>query len=450
MITLHPDRGLQRRVWAALLAVTVMPFSWAADEPLVDAPYVIDLATALRLAGAQNVDVQLARNAVEEARASYTSALGSFIPSIVPTATYLRHSGVSQAVNGSIVGGSKEATSTGAGLVLQLPVGEAAFAALQGRRLVAAADAAAESQLQNSSLTAATRYFELVRARAQVAAVSQAAEVSQDYQRQLTEAVRIGIAFKGDLLRVETQSQRLQLDLARARQQQALASAALAQALHLDPLVRLEPAEAEPVPLALADLNTDAQALLRSALEQRPEIAQSRALIEAAEEGRRGAVWGPLVPTLSAQAGLGHLNGNPLGTPQAGGRADDVVFGLSWKIGPGGIFDIGRMRTSGFKVRAAVLADEKLRESVSREVADGHTRVTSLFEQVRIARLNVTAAEETLRLTRERKELGVGTVLEDIQAQQELVRARSELIASVTELNQEQYGLLRATGSTLR
>ena len=32
----------------------------------------------------------------------------------------------------------------------------------------------------------------------------------------------------------------------------------------------------------------------------------------------------------------------------------------------------------------------------------------------RDARLNVTAAEDTLRLTRGRKQLGVGTVLEDI------------------------------------
>jgi outer membrane protein TolC len=41
-------------------------------------------------------------------------------------------------------------------------------------------------------------------------------------------------------------------------------------------------------------------------------------------------------------------------------------------------------------------------------------------------------------------------VLEDIQAQQELVRARSDYIGSVTELNQEQYGLMRAIGSALR
>jgi outer membrane protein TolC len=77
-------------------------------------------------------------------------------------------------------------------------------------------------------------------------------------------------------------------------------------------------------------------------------------------------------------------------------------------------------------------------------------RVQSLFDQLRVARLNLTSAEETLRLTRHRKELGVGVVLEDIQAQQELLKARSDLVTIVTELNQQQYALLHSVGASLR
>jgi len=77
-------------------------------------------------------------------------------------------------------------------------------------------------------------------------------------------------------------------------------------------------------------------------------------------------------------------------------------------------------------------------------------RVQSLFEQLRVARLNVSSAEETLRLTRHRKELGVGVVLEDIQAQQELLKARSDYVVIVTQLNQQQYELMRSVGAPLR
>ena len=70
-------------------------------------PYPIDLATTLRLAGAQNLDVQLARNAVDQAHASYASALESFLPSIVPSARYLHHSGRVQAVDGTVIDATK-------------------------------------------------------------------------------------------------------------------------------------------------------------------------------------------------------------------------------------------------------------------------------------------------------------------------------------------------------
>lgn len=420
-----------------------------ATEPPANT-YAVDLPTVLRLAGAQNLDVQLARNAVEDARGSYDSAIEKFLPSLVPSANYLRHSGRAQAVDGTLVDVTKHSDTTGIAATAQVVVGDAIFSALQGRQLLTAANAAATTQERDSTVAAAQQYFELVRTRALLDVVSQALSVSQNYQEQLNEAVRIGIAFRGDALRVETQTQRLQLDLTRAKQQQRLAAAKLVQTLNLDPIVELTPAESEPVPLALVDLGATTQVLVQTALDNRSELKQSKALMTAAEQARRGAIYGPLLPTLGAQAFAGNLNGGPGDTNVNGGSTRDYAVGLSWKIGPGGLLDWGRIKSSNAKLTAAELSDEKLRNEISRQVVDAQTRVQSLFEQLRIARLNTTAAAETLRLTRERKELGVGTVLEDIQAQQELVKARTEYVGIVTELNQEQYGLLRTTGAALR
>ena len=262
-------------------------------------------------------------------------------------------------------------------------------------------------------------------------------------------AVRIGIAFKGDAFRVQTQTQRLQLDLTRAKQQQRLAGARLVRTLHLQPLVELTPAEREPVPLALADLNTSPQELIRTALENRPELARSTAPTAAAEESRRGAVYGPLLSTIGAQAFNGQSNGGPGHTWANGGPRADYTVALSWKIGPGGLFDFGRIRASGAKLTGAQLSDERLRDRIAREVVEGYTRVQSLLGQLRVARFNLNAAEETLRLTRGRKQLGVGVLLEDIQAQQELLKARGDLVTIVTELNQQQYALLHSVGVSL-
>jgi outer membrane protein TolC len=412
--------------------------------------YPIDLPTTLQLAGAQNLDVRLARTAVEEARANYVSALEKFLPAVTPSASYLRHSGRVQAVDGTILDVTKRSETSGVGLSAQIPVGEAIFAALLSRQLLAAADAAATSRERDSTILAAQQYFELVRARATADVLEEGKRVSQNYLQQLQEAVRIGIAFKGDALRVETQTQRLELDLARTKQQQRLAAARLVQTLHLDPLVEIVPADPEPVPLALSDLSATPHALLQSALDNRPELAQSEALIAAANQQRRGVLFGPWLPTISLQTFRGDLHGGPGDIDMNAGVTRDRAVLLSWKIGPGGLFDWGRIRASNSKLLIAQLSDEKLRDEISRQVIEGHARVQSLFEQVRLAKSSMKSAAETLRMTRERKELGVGTVLEDIQAQQELIRARSDHVASVTELNQEQYALLRAIGSAAR
>jgi outer membrane protein TolC len=420
------------------------------SNPSPGNPYPIDLPTTLQLAGARNLDVRLARTAVEEARANYLTALERFLPAVAPSASYLRHSGRTQAVDGSILEVTKRSEASGVGLSAQIPVGEAIFSALQSRQLLKAADAAATSRERDGTVLAAQQYFELVRARALADVLEEGLRVSQNYLAQLHEAVRIGIAFRGDALRVETQTQRLELDLARAKQQQRLAAARLVQTLHLDPLVEIVPADREPVPLALSDLNAAPHALLQSALDNRPELEQSKAFIAAASQQRRGVLYGPLLPTVSLQTFNGDLHGGPEDTDMNPGVTRDRAVFLSWKIGPGGLFDWGRMKASNSKLLIAQVADEKLRDEIARQVVESHARVQSLFEQVRLARNCIKSAAETLRMTRERKELGVGTVLEDIQAQQELIRARSDQVASVTELNQEQYALLRAIGSVSR
>jgi outer membrane protein TolC len=421
----------------------------AAQSAAADSTYPIDLATVLRLAGAQNLDVQLARNAVDEAHANYTSAVERFLPALVPSATYLRHTGQDQAFNGPVVDVPKNSETVGASLTAQIPVGDAIFSALQAHQLIGAADAGATAQERDSGLVAAQQYFALVSARALVDVVTRALSISQDYEGQLNEAVRIGIAFKGDALRVQTQTQRLQLDLTRAQQQQRLASAGLAQTLHLEPLIELTPAEREPVPLAIAGLDAPPKELIRTALQDRPELARSTAQIAVAQQARRGAIYGPLIPSIGAQAFSGQFNGGTGDTTANGGPRHDYTVGLSWRVGPGGLFDLGRIRADGAKLTAAELSDEKLRDRIETEVVDGYTRVHSLFDQLRVARLNLSSAEDTLRLTRHRKELGVGVVLEDIQAQQELLKARSELVTVVTELNQQQYALLHNVGATL-
>ena len=119
---------------------------------------------------------------------------------------------------------------------------------------------------------------------------------------------------------------------------------------------------------------------------------------------------------------------------------------MTWRIGPGGLFDTGRVHAREARLTAAHLAIEKLRDAVIDEVVESYTRVQAAREQLVAAQTALTAATQTLGLTEERKQFGVGIVLENLQAQQALTLARRNYVNVVAEYDQAQYSLRRAVG----
>jgi len=437
---------------AALLCLTPGSFAQpgaSATNNTATNVYAIDLPTALRLADAQNLDIRIARERLKEAKAIHESAVELFFPWISPGAVYRRHENRIQDVVGNIIDADKQSYTVGGALTAQVELGDAVYKSLAAKQLVNAADHALESQRQDSTLAAAQGYYDLAKARAIVEVVKESLNISQDYQKQLHDAVGLGIAFKGDELRVQVQTERYQLALRQALEQQRVAAARLAQILHLDSSVELVPQEADLVPLTLVETNASLDALVQQAVRSRPEPKQSQALESAARDAKNGAVYGPLIPSLGAQAVAGGLGGGKNGSTGNFGQSEDYFVGLGWRIGPGGLFDVGRVRASKARLETARLSGVKVQDEITRQVVESHARAQSLQDQLATTKQNLATASETLRLTRERKQFGVGAVLEDIQAQQELTRARSDYLTAIAEFNKAQYALSKAIGRTL-
>lgn len=432
----------------AFAAVASQPYAQTLDTSAgTRQAYSIDLATALRLAHAQNLDVKIAQERLDEARANHDNALWQFFPWISPGIGVRRHEGRTQAVDGTLLDVDKQSAAVGATVTAQLDIGDTIFKTLATKQLANAASQAFDAQEQDATLNAAQGYFELLKAKSLVGVVRDALQTSQQYASQLHAAVAAGIVFKGDELRAQTQTERYRVTLSQTLEQQRIAAARLAQVLHLDPTIELIPADAELVPITLVETSGDLSALVRQALDARPELKQNQALVAAAREAKRGAVYGPLIPSLGVQAFLGEFGGGQ--GDASGNYADsrDYYVGLSWRIGPGGLFDFSRIDASQARLDAAELTVLKSSDDIARQVVEIYTRVRSLSEQIAASRQNLAVASETLRLTRERKQLGVGIVLEDIQAQQELVRGRGEYLTVIAEFNKTQYALSRMLGS---
>ena len=432
------------RCAAALLVLGAQPARAQATGASV---YPIDLPTALQLADAQNLDVQIARERVREAQANRTSAFEQFFPWLAPGVAYHRRDGVAQASPSGIIGNADyQSYSPGAALTAQVVLGDAIYNSLAARQLVRASDHGLEAQRQGAALKAAEGYFDLAKARALVEVVRDALTTSQDYQQQLHDAVAIGIAFRGDELRVQSQTEHYQIVLRQALAQQRVAAVELAKVLHLDAGVELVPREAELLPLALFDTASSMEALVERAKRTRPELRQTEALLAASLASRNAAVYGPLIPSIGAQAFGGKLGGGPDSGRGRVGPVSDYTLGVNWRIGPGGLLDFGRIDANTAQLATVRLNDAKLKDAITAEVVASLTRVRALSDQIALSGKNLGTANETLRLTRARKQFGVGIVLEDILAQQAVTQARSDYFTAIAEFDKAQYGLSKAVG----
>jgi outer membrane protein TolC len=409
----------------------------------------IDLATALRLAGAQNLDVEIARERLKEARAYYGQARMQFLPWLAPGAGYRRHDGNIQDVVGNIFDASKQSYTVGAALTAQVDLGDAIYKSLAARQLVTAAEQSAEARRQEMVYAAAGGYFDLARAQGAVGAAREGVRIAEDYTAQVRQAVEAGLAFKGDEFRAVAQAERNRLLLRQAEEQRSVAATRLAQTLRLPPTTDLVPQETELMPLSLVETNATLDALVARALAARPELQQLAALRESTGRVRAGVEYGPLIPTLGAQAYYGGLGGGRNDSLDNFDHTHDYLVGLSWKVGPGGLFDRARLRAAEARERTSGLELDKARDDVVRQVVEAQSSVRSLRDQLASAERVLAAAEEVLRYSRARKEFGVGIVLEAVQAEQELTRARLVYVDTLAGHNKAQFAWKRAVGQAL-
>jgi outer membrane protein TolC len=411
-------------------------------------PSPIDLATTLRLAGANNLDVQIAKEKVAESRAASDAARARFFPWIEPSVVVRRHENNIQAVNGPILDVDKQSLAAGIAINAQIDLGETYYRNLVARQALRSSQAALAGRQREVTFRAVAGYFDLARARAAVIAAEEAARIAGQHVEQITATTSAGLTFAGDAARVRAARERAELTLARARTDQRIAAARLAETLRLDPAVELVPADADLAPLSLATDTSDLGALISHALAVRPEIDEATAQLEAATLNRLAATRGPLIPTVGAQASIAGLGGG-VGSTSLGHDFDvsnDYALGISWRIGPGGLLDRNRQRETQARERQAQLQREKVQDLIRRQVVEFHARMRSLATEMDLARKTLEAADQTERLSRQRRETGVSLALEDLQAEEELARARRDYLATIADYNLAQYALRYAAG----
>ena len=168
------------------------------------APVHVNLPTVMRLAGANNDEIQLAKTKHTEVLAESKLAWQRFWPSLTLGAGYRRTDGNVQDIAGAVFDVSKQQYTVGPNLMIDWSPGDMYYAALAAKQRVLAAEQLAEKARRDVVMQATGRYYDLLAAEASLAIIEDDLRLTQDYEKQIGGAVDAGTAFRADLLRVAT------------------------------------------------------------------------------------------------------------------------------------------------------------------------------------------------------------------------------------------------------
>lgn len=455
-------------VLSAAACVMNFAFTAPAAEPAPAPPAAnppamkIDLPTALRLANAQNHTIALARERVNEARAQQQKANVILLPTLSAGASYNQHEGRLQDSRGNTleVHRSSGFAGLGAGAVgtgdpripgvgIHTDLADAIFEPLAARQNTAAAQAGSQAVTNQVQLTVARAYFDLIRARDNLAIAEEAAKNAAELARVTSGYAQSGEGLESDVERTAVESLIRQRNVEAKRERLEIKSAQLVELLHLEPATRLEPQGEASAPVQLVPNDSDRNSLLATALQNRPEVTRNQALVKLANRRLRQAQFDPLIPNLALGYSNGAFGGGGGGSFDNHNDRQDFSALLYWQIEDLGFGERAKRKQSRSRLKQAELEQEAQLDHIATEVVSGHARVAARSRQIDIARRAVERAVKSLELNRQRIYERQGLPIETLQAIDSLALTRQLYLDTVVDYNQAQFELFTALGNPI-
>src|SRR5690242_1830224 len=159
------SRFLSRSIAAAIAGLIT---SAASAQQQVPATATIDLPAVLERAGANSIDLALAREAVTQAKASDLQATLKLFPYLSLGGQYYDHSGAVANVNGVIIDADKSLSTLNAAVTEQVDLGSAIGGKMVADERKVGARARLDAQRGTIIRNAALAYFDLAGSSAEV------------------------------------------------------------------------------------------------------------------------------------------------------------------------------------------------------------------------------------------------------------------------------------------
>jgi outer membrane protein TolC len=432
----------------------------------------IDLAGVLRLAGARDLDIAIARQQVCRAVAELQHARALWLPSIFLGPTWYRLDGQVQTITGQVITTGRSSLSIGAlaaspnnylapppgsgypplnGLSSVLRLSDAIFIPRAARRDLAASQADEQAATNDALLAAAERYLDLLLAAGQLAIEREAASNARLLSEITGSYAKSGAGLQADYERALTELGRRRANIEEAVGRLEVASANLVELLVLEPNQVLAPIEPAETVYRLLPEETPLDQWIVLGLHQRPELASAQQLVEATLLRLQQARLRPLVPSMAfSYAGGGFGGGHNGFFGNFGGRGDATVS-VFWELQNLGFTDRAIAHKSRAEHQIAALRFLKIENQVAAEVTSAYKTGVAASRRMAQTAPAVMSALESLRLNAINIQRGAGLPgatrpIEVLQPIQALVQARRDYLDAVISHNQSQFRLYRAVG----
>lgn len=318
-------------------------------------------------------------------------------------------------------------------------------------------------------------YWNLVLAIEEVRVQEQGLALANEVLRQNETKVKVGTLPRTAVLQAESEVARRQALLIRAQNFATVARDNLRALINYPapgsgPLLMLEPSEKPTV----IPYNVDYERSLQAALEQRPELVAAR--LEIHGKGlQRAAAENQLLPRLNFVGGVG-VNGLS-GTAAAPVLFQDQVVAAANPAVVGGysraleLLHDGRFYTysagatveiplanaqakadytsANINLEQAKLSLQRLEESVSLEIKQAVSNLSSDLKSIDATRIARELAEENLRNQQARYDVGLVTTKDLLDYQDQLTQARGAEVNSLTRYNRDLAEMRRVEGTLL-
>jgi len=464
------------------------PRSEATDDPkaaLVDesdglggpldpgqAIYPIDLPGALRLAGARDLDIAIAKARVAQAAADLSQARALWLPSVFLGPNWVRHDGQAQVVEGPVrtisksslfLGGTAASGSSVSGpvpaggpaqvtgLTTVLRFSDAIFEPLSALQVVEARRARVAAAGNDALLGVAEAYMDLQAAAGRLAIAREAAEHAARLAELTGSFARTGAGLEADHRRALAERDRRRKQVEEAVGDVEAASAELVRRTRLDPRIVVAPVEPAETALRMVEDSCPIDELIVTGLRHRPELAEAQALVDATLVRLKQARMRPFIPSLALRfSGGGFGGGRNDFFGDFAGRSDADV-NLYWELSNLGFTDRAIQRRRAAENQESLLQMVKLQDRVAAEVVRSEKRRIAADRQMAQARAALPEAARSLELNFSNIRRGTGLPgatrpIEVLQPIQALAQARVDYLDAVLASNRAQFQLYHALG----